>query len=295
MEGGEELLLGMLRRALGLGGLIALLAGSTTAGEVEITYLANEGFLISAGESKVLIDGLFPGIDGFPRLPADLAADLESGRPPFDGIDLVLVTHHHDDHFGPGEVARFLATQPAVLVSTRQVLDRLRDPRSSGSPDRVSPAPGSSATVEAAGVRVDTVDLHHGRYRKPAVENLGFVIDVDGLKVLHIGDTEATVEDFSPLRLAEIGIDVALLPVWYLTEPRWQAVVAQEIRPKSIVAMHLAEPHAPASWFGSAGGFEERIERVMAAWPDAWIPTAPLDCRRFGSNASPAAVCGDRP
>lgn len=259
---------------------------------MEITYLANEGFLIAAGERKVLIDALFPGIDGYPRLDGQLRIDLEAGKPPFDGIDLVLATHHHDDHFGATEAARFLAAHPAVFLSTRQAVERLRAVGGNDLPDTVFPSSGEAASVGAAGIRVETLDLHHGRYRKPPVENLGFLVEIDGFKILHIGDTEATLEDLRPLGLAELGIDVALLPVWYLTERQWQGVVAEEIQPARIVAMHLAEPGAPASWFGSAGGFEERVKRIEVAWPDAWIPTTPLECRRYGqvSESSKASV-----
>ncbi len=263
--------------------LLLLLASRPVVGNavgVEITYLANEGFLIAAGEAKLVIDALFPGLDGYPRVPGRLVADLDAGRPPFDGIDLALATHHHPDHFGASEVARFLSSNPLPFLSSGQAVERLR--AVGAPPTAISPGPGEAAVVEAAGITVRTLDLHHG---PGGVENLGFLIEVEGLKILHIGDTEATLEDFKPLGLAEAGIDVALLPVWYLTEPQWREVVVEAIRPGRIVAMHLAERTAPASWFGSAGGFERRIEQIENAWPDAWIPTEALDCRRYDPAA----------
>ncbi len=57
-----------------------------------ITYVANFGFLIWAGEKKVLVDALFNKSRGHPGLVGD-------GNAPFDDIDLVLVAHGDRDHF----------------------------------------------------------------------------------------------------------------------------------------------------------------------------------------------------
>jgi len=40
-------------------------------GQVKITYLANEGFLLSSEEEKVLVDALFDGIRHSPRPPRE--------------------------------------------------------------------------------------------------------------------------------------------------------------------------------------------------------------------------------
>ena len=80
-------------------------AGSTeptAATGVEITYLANEGFLLAAGEKKVLIDALFPGITNYPAVPEPIRSRLERAETPFDGVDLVLATEN--GVMGPFEI-----------------------------------------------------------------------------------------------------------------------------------------------------------------------------------------------
>ena len=58
---------------------------------VAITFLANEGVMLSSGTSKVLIDGLFLKYETGFAVPADSTlAALERARPPFDAVDLVL-------------------------------------------------------------------------------------------------------------------------------------------------------------------------------------------------------------
>ena len=101
--------------ALALGLAATLPAAATSAqgpaaqNGVAITFLANEGVMLSSGTTKVLIDGLFVKYETGFALPADSTrAALEAARAPFDAVDLILVTHHHGDHFHPAPVAAHL-------------------------------------------------------------------------------------------------------------------------------------------------------------------------------------------
>src|SRR5687768_5309934 len=93
-----------------------------------ITYIANEGVLISSGRKQVLIDGLhreYKPAYAFP--PPDLLSSLELARPPYDEIDLVLVSHLHLDHFHPESVGLHLKNNHgAQLVSSAQIVDLVR-------------------------------------------------------------------------------------------------------------------------------------------------------------------------
>ena len=246
---------------------------------VEITYLANEGFLLAAGDDKVLIDALFPGIDGYPRVPPDLRSRLDRAEAPFDGVDLVLATHLHDDHFGPREVARHLASSGAMFVSTPDAVERLRRV-SEPTVDIVAQHPGRGRRSRLSvgdDLAITVLNLHHG---SRDIQNLGFIVEIGGLKVLHVGDTEVKVADIAPLELGADAVDVALLPGWILAEPSWRPLVA-EIGARHLVVMHLASPDAPASWFGSAGSLEGRVRLIREHFPDAWIPLEPLAARRY--------------
>src|SRR5687767_14045699 len=117
--------------------LLAIAAGISPIGTAQtqtardgltITFLANEGVMLSSGVKKVLIDALFVKYETGYAVPADSTrAALERARPPFDAIDLVLVTHRHGDHFHPAPVAAHLRANPhATLLTSRQVIDSLR-------------------------------------------------------------------------------------------------------------------------------------------------------------------------
>jgi putative transcriptional regulator len=279
-------------RHLALGLLLAALGSFPPAGaQVEVTYIANEGFLLEGGGKKVLIDALFEGgVNGYAKVPHALRSELERAEAPFDGIDLVLVTHFHADHFAPGMVGRYLRTnQDASFVSTPQVREQLRPliPGGAETDDRVTgvlPDEGTREVLTRGGVELEVLNLHHGEERRPPVQNLGFIVKLGGMKILHVGDTEATAEVFEKYSLAEEKIDVALLPSWFLTYDRWIEAVRNEIAPAEIVVMHMPSRDAPPSYFGSHGSYDGTVRALREEFPRARIPDEPGASMTFAAK-----------
>ncbi len=265
---------------------------ATDTSGVEITHIANEGFLIAGGGRRVLVDALFSsGVQGYPTIPADILSKLEAGEPPFDKVDLVLATHHHADHFDPAMVARYLERFPDVhFVSTEQAVERFRDAARSR-PDLMArargimPPEGQHIELAPRGIGLTVLNLHHGRDRSPPVQNLGFIIEVGGMKLLHVGDTEADAREFAPYALADEGIDVALLPSWFLTYEKWKRAVHESITPKQIVVMHLPRADAPQSWFGKSRDLAGLKRAIMRAFPDAVFLDRPGQALGFPPRA----------
>ncbi len=117
--------------------LTALLAASTnvTAQDAPrgrdsllVTFLANEGVMLSAGGTSVLIDALFgEGLRGYGVVTPDTRALLERSAPPFDRVSAVLATHAHRDHFDAAPTWRHLQTNPrALFISTPEAVDSVR-------------------------------------------------------------------------------------------------------------------------------------------------------------------------
>jgi len=60
---------------------------------LEITYIANEGVLVSSGDKQVLIDGLHREYQpAYAFLPPAQREKIETAKVPFDQIDLILVS-----------------------------------------------------------------------------------------------------------------------------------------------------------------------------------------------------------
>ena len=189
----------------------------------------------------------------------------------------MLVSHRHLDHFHPESVGRYLARSPqATLVSSPQVTAELaagfRDYATVSSRVRtVAPALGSRVAVPQPGVDVVILGVGHGTGRHAQVQNLGHLIKVDGRAFLHLGD--ASTEDrtiFERLRLVDDSIDVAFLPVWFLTDSAGQAIVRELIKPRRIVAIHMP-----------TRATQDTILRARRAFPDADFFTTLLERRRY--------------
>jgi L-ascorbate metabolism protein UlaG (beta-lactamase superfamily) len=261
---------------LGFGALQA--QGSAAAqGGVSITFIANEGVLLSAGGRKVIIDGLFLKYGAQYATPADSTqAALERARAPFDAVDLVLVTHRHGDHFHPAPVAaHLLANVRATLLTSSQVIDSLRGRLPPGA--QLAPrlmarttAPGARGREVVNGITVELLGLPHGGARHTQVEHLGYIVELGGRRVLHVGDTDTRAATFAPFRLDTARIDVALLPLWMVSSDEGRRVIEQWIRPRQVVAFHV----------GTDDG-ARATRAVQAALPAAITFSRSLETRRW--------------
>jgi L-ascorbate metabolism protein UlaG (beta-lactamase superfamily) len=175
---------------------------------------------------------------------------METARPPYDQLQLLLVTHIHLDHFHPQSVGLHLQNNPrAVLVSSAQVADSLKQDFGSyreieSRVQRVTPEWKTKAAVQVGGIKVNVLGLKHGSARFSWIHNLGYLVEVNGVKLLHIGDADRTGENFSSFRLPEERIDIAFIPYWYLLSDEGRSFVKEHIRPKQIIAVHIAPAEA---------------------------------------------------
>lgn len=238
---------------------------------LEITYFANYGALMQAGDRQVLIDGLFrQGVPGYARVPEATLQVLEKAAPPYDQIDLLLVSHPHADHFEASSVAAHLRNNPdAVLFSSGQVVSATRKALNGAAKDRlieVTPEWKEREQKVVVGIEIEVLRIRHGYARNYGLHNLGHIIHLGGKKILHLGDAEMIEENFAPFDLPAEKIDVALLPYWFLTSEQGQAIVKNLIQPKAIIAMHI-EPAKSA-----------RVRReVEAAFPNARAFVVPME------------------
>jgi len=219
-----------------------------------ITFLANEGVHLAAGDKAVLIDALFEHYGREFALPADSTrAALAAARPPFHEVDVVLVTHRHGDHFHPAPMAAHLRANPrATLLTSRQVIDSLRahPPAAALAAERLVAPPvrrGERQRHAVAGIPVELLGLPHGGNPRRVPDHLGYVVELGGQRVLHVGDTDISEAAFRPLRLDTARIDIALLPDWMITSAEGRETIARWIKPGRVVAIHLTAQDTPAA------------------------------------------------
>jgi L-ascorbate metabolism protein UlaG (beta-lactamase superfamily) len=271
--------------------LVALTVGLAGAGDstsdLRITSLGNEGFLVEAEGRVVIVDALYVGLPGYVAPTEEQRSARERAAPPFDTVDLVLATHHHGDHFDAEVVARHLRANPrGVLITTPTAVDLIRESGEDSSEisDRLRPAnprEGESIHLEAADIDVEVLNLHHGRRRKPPVENLGFLVRVGDVSFLHMGDTEATAEEIGSLDLRDKHIDLAFVPFWHLEERQTARSYLDAIGAAKVVAMHIPAANAPPSYLAPGNDLEDLIRRIEDAAPGVVILPQVMDTRVF--------------
>jgi len=208
-----------------------------------VTYIGNAGFIITVGNKKILIDATFKGYKNNYELPAVIREKIALGQPPFDGVDLILVTHAHGDHFDADLTRQCLQNNPkAVLASTSQVTANLAD-----FPDRVitlNPAKGKTDCREIRGMNIEALYLPHGAKASDGKEllNYGFIVSVNGIKLFHTGDIDLqqfSFVEFRAYQLPEKKIDISFIQHFYLTgDSSEQRFMREGIGSKYIIPSH---------------------------------------------------------
>ena len=219
--------------------------GVPRGSELEITYLGNEGVMISTGKQRVLIDALHGPYSEYVSPPAHELQAMQEGRFPYNGPELVLVTHTHGDHFNARQVGLHLEHNKfAVLVSSQQVVDAIKSgfagyDRIKSQIREVTPAQKQRQSLRVSGVEITVLRLRHGGEEFYALQNLGYVIRAGSWTLLHVGDADPTEENLRNFHLERERIDVAFLPFWYLLTSEGRTVVRAYIHPKHIIAVHI--------------------------------------------------------
>lgn len=170
-----------------------------------IAWLGHDGFRIDAS-SCIYIDPY----------------QIDGGKP----ADLILVTHEHFDHCSPEDVA--MIQQPeTVIVTEKDSAKKLSGDVRMMTPGEQLPLDG--LTVEAVPAYNTDKDFH------PKANGwLGFIIDIDGVRIYHAGDS-----DYIP-EMKDLDVDIALLPVsgTYVMDADEAVEAALAIKPQLAIPMH---------------------------------------------------------
>ncbi len=224
-----------------------------------VTFINNAGFLITVGDKKILIDGLYSIGNKNTDPPQEVLRRIVDAKPPFDQIDLVIATHSHPDHFSAdlvlahlknNEMAIFVSSPDAVRQIARVGVDlteRLI---------QVDLEPGASAHLSFDGIELDCLYLTHG---DPSILNLGLVIKVGDYTFFHSGDMSTdlmmgdtvSLGDLQAYRLPQKEIDLAFLPSYIFSVDEYVNLIVDGIHARYVSPMHYPYRYPPTGIEGN--------------------------------------------
>jgi L-ascorbate metabolism protein UlaG (beta-lactamase superfamily) len=157
---------------------------------------------------------------------------LKKDMPP---ADLILITHEHDDHCSPQDVAK-IAGPETVIVANAASAQKLKKHKAQV---RIV-KPGDRLSI--GGIQLEAVPAYNlNKFRSPGnpfhpkeAGHVGFIITAGDQRIYHAGDTDNIPE------MSDFEVDIALLPVsgTYVMTAQEAAEAAGRIGPKTAIPMH---------------------------------------------------------
>ena len=245
---------------------------------LQLMFIANSGALISSGDQKVLIDVLFDKPNPEYRAPSPEVLDkIMRGEPPFDGVDLVFVTHNHPDHFDASLAARYMETFPGpILLAPADAVAELR--KAAADWARIEPRVvpfdlkvGEKVERSLKRVPVTAFRTLHGKQEAPM--NIMFLFELGGWRIFHEGDSPGNVDEYRGFGLGSEPVDLALVHFWFPLEPQCARFLQEVLKPD-----HIALTHLPIRLEGDAPG---KIDMVRSSYKDIFLMLPGMPAKVF--------------
>lgn len=248
--------------------LMALSVNAFAQNKTDVLWLGQSAFKITTPGGKVIV--IDPYLTANPRTPEAYKKLEALGK-----VDLILVTHGHNDHFADAPALAKLNNAPvygpAGLMQSVTALEIL--------PASLSMRFGKSGTVTPIGpdIRITAVHAEHSSelgWKNPATgkeevhvggEPVGYIIELEnGFKIYHMGDTGL----FGDMKL--IGDyykpDLVLMPIggYFVMSPKDAAYATREwLHPKYVIPMHYGTTPqlkgTPAEYSAALGGGKTKV------------------------------------
>ncbi len=187
----------------------------SATGDLVVTFLGHASLMFEFNDQIIQID------------PWSKLADYSN----LPKADLVLITHHHQDHLDP------IALEKTRKPTTKVIITELCR---TAVPDGIVMKNGESRTVEGIGIMaLPAYNLVHkrddGEFYHPKGEGNGYLLTFNETRVYIAGDTE-NIPEMKDLK----DIDYAFLPMNlpYTMTPEMVADAVRAFRPKVLYPYH---------------------------------------------------------
>jgi L-ascorbate metabolism protein UlaG (beta-lactamase superfamily) len=265
--------------------VLTCLSTQAVIADVVVTRLANGGVILSDGQStSVMIDGMVTTpFSIYAGLPEADREQFFKAVGPFLGIDLALVSHQHHQHNQPDTACAFLRNSPdTVFASSSQVIDLVREKcreyvTTSKNVQIIDPQYDQPVTLHAGDATVTVFLLSHGHGRNSTIKNFGHLVEIGGMKVLHVGGADMDPADFARAGVDKMNIDVALVPFLFYQPGPGPAILDSYLNAPHQIAEQIPPDEMP-----------EVKAYMQVEYPQVLILENALEQVRFTAPAPPA-------
>ena len=234
--------------------LLTFLASGIALGQ-EAFYMANEGVMVTDGETKILFDPLYPETYGqYLLVPEEMRIALFAGEAPFDGVDAIFVSHFHGDHFSPEDMLALLEAQTDItLYAPQQAVMGMRTIASDEQAtvfDRVQSVSlqykDAPVTLQMDELLVEAVRIPHSGWPtgRLNVENIVWRVTLnDNSTVVHMGDADPNDVHFAldPEYWNRVSPDMAFPPYWFFASGAGQSILENRVGARRNVGIHVPQ------------------------------------------------------
>jgi L-ascorbate metabolism protein UlaG (beta-lactamase superfamily) len=176
--------------------------------------------------------------------PDKIASRIISSQEPFNKVHLMLITHDHGDHFNDSMVVKYLNYNPNnILIApssvTKVILEHPDYKKNKNQIVKIDIVNQGKIDTIIQGIRIKSFLLQHDN--RPEIENIGYLIDMNGIKILHTGDcTGSDTLQLKNLQLINENIDIAFLNFYgFWRDKKSRDFLMNYINPKNIVLIHI--------------------------------------------------------
>ena len=249
---------------------------SLDAGDkVKVTYIANDGVMIEFEDQKVVIDAInrTSNLTGWVSPSSAALRAVENGDPPYDNIDVIMITHGHGDHYATSAVRNYLSNNPQTkLIAPSSIRNTFG--ASSSQLVHISLDKFERTNQTLNGINIDILQVEHFDQfgnNFSGLESYAYVVQIKDKKFFHAGDIDYVDSKLDLFNLLPDNITAAFIPTFgNLVNAENRDALINHINPKHVVGLHF-----------QTASLSTTLGQIHSIYPGAITFTTPFQIAKF--------------